>query len=168
MTITRSQAIELLKANNLAPRRAFGQNFVVDPNTVRRIARIADVDRSSHVVEVGAGLGSLTLALAETGAQVLALEIDDGLVKVLRQRGGARQRAGRPRRRDQDRPQPRARPRPALVPGRQPAVQHRDALVMNVLDQVPIVERMLVMVQKWPSGSSPGRAPRPTARSRSR
>ena len=48
--------------------------FVVDANTVRRIARLAEVGPGDHVVEVGAGLGSLTLALAETGAEVLAVE----------------------------------------------------------------------------------------------
>ena len=62
------QAAELLAAHGLAPRRALGQNFVVDPNTVRRIARLADVGPGDHVVEIGAGLGSLTRALAETGA----------------------------------------------------------------------------------------------------
>ena len=59
---------ELLDRHGLAPRRALGQNFVVDPNTVRRIARLAGVGPGDRVVEIGAGLGSLTLALAETGA----------------------------------------------------------------------------------------------------
>ena len=59
-----------------SPSRALGQNFVADPNTVRRIARLADVGPGDRVVEIGAGLGSLTLALAETGAAVTAVEID--------------------------------------------------------------------------------------------
>jgi len=75
---------ELLAKHGLAPRRAFGQNFVSDPNTVRRIARMANVGPNDHVVEIGAGLGSLTLALAETGARITAIEIDHGIAPVLR------------------------------------------------------------------------------------
>ncbi|MFQ5558712.1 MAG: 16S rRNA (adenine(1518)-N(6)/adenine(1519)-N(6))-dimethyltransferase RsmA, partial [Acidimicrobiales bacterium] len=66
-----------------SPRRAMGQNFVVDPNTVRRVARLARVGAGGHVVEIGAGLGSLTLALAETGASVTAVELDRTLARVL-------------------------------------------------------------------------------------
>lgn len=76
---------ELLDRHGLAPRRAFGQNFVIDPNTVRRIARLAGVGPGDAVVEIGAGLGSLTLALAETGAEVTAVEVDRDLVPVLRE-----------------------------------------------------------------------------------
>jgi 16S rRNA (adenine1518-N6/adenine1519-N6)-dimethyltransferase len=83
-TISRTDARRMLASNGLRPSRALGQNFVVDPNTVRRIARMADLHPGDRVIEVGAGLGSLTLALAETGASVTALEIDSGLVPVLR------------------------------------------------------------------------------------
>lgn len=85
MTHSRSDIASLLEANGLSPRRAFGQNFVVDPNIVRKIARLSGVGPGDHVVEIGAGLGSLTLALAETGAHVLAVEIDNGVVEVLRE-----------------------------------------------------------------------------------
>jgi 16S rRNA (adenine1518-N6/adenine1519-N6)-dimethyltransferase len=74
----------LLSAHGLRPSRALGQNFVADPNTVRRIARLAGVGPGSSVLEIGAGLGSLTLALAETGARVVAVELDRYLVPVLR------------------------------------------------------------------------------------
>jgi 16S rRNA (adenine1518-N6/adenine1519-N6)-dimethyltransferase len=85
MTIGRTQAAAQLDARGLAPRRSLGQNFVVDANTVRRIARLADIGPGHHVVEVGAGLGSLTRALAETGATVIAVEIDDHLIPILRE-----------------------------------------------------------------------------------
>ena len=84
MTHSHRDITELLASHGLAPRRAFGQNFVSDPNTVRRIARMANVGAHDHVVEIGAGLGSLTLALAETGARITAIEIDHGIAPVLR------------------------------------------------------------------------------------
>jgi 16S rRNA (adenine1518-N6/adenine1519-N6)-dimethyltransferase len=83
VTLSPRQAVELLERHGLAPRKALGQNFVVDPNTVRRIARLAAVGPGDHVVEVGPGLGSLTRALVDTGADVVAVEADAGLVGVL-------------------------------------------------------------------------------------
>tara|TARA_B100001179_G_C18499704_1_gene363748 strand:+ start:124 stop:873 length:750 start_codon:yes stop_codon:yes gene_type:complete len=65
-----------------------GQNFVVEPNTVRRIAELAGVGLGDRVVEVGPGLGALTLALLETGAEVTAVEIDEVLVDVLEEVAG--------------------------------------------------------------------------------
>ncbi|NCW83842.1 MAG: 16S rRNA (adenine(1518)-N(6)/adenine(1519)-N(6))-dimethyltransferase RsmA [Acidimicrobiia bacterium] len=84
VTFSRNEIVAMLDKHGLAPRRAFGQNFVVDANMVRKIARLADVGAGDFVLEIGAGLGSLTLALAETGANVVAVEIDNGLVEVLR------------------------------------------------------------------------------------
>lgn len=65
------------------PTKTLGQNFVHDPNTVRRIARLAGVGPGDLVAEIGPGLGSLTLALLETGAEVVAVEIDPVLAAVL-------------------------------------------------------------------------------------
>ncbi|MGK2875921.1 MAG: 16S rRNA (adenine(1518)-N(6)/adenine(1519)-N(6))-dimethyltransferase RsmA [Nocardioides sp.] len=61
---------------DLRPTKQRGQNFVIDANTVRRIVRESGVGEHDVVLEVGPGLGSLTLALLETGAQVTAIEID--------------------------------------------------------------------------------------------
>jgi 16S rRNA (adenine1518-N6/adenine1519-N6)-dimethyltransferase len=84
VTHRRADIHELLAANDLRPSRALGQNFVADANTVRRVVRLAGIGPGRPVVEVGAGLGSLTLALAEEGASVTAVEIDARLVPVLR------------------------------------------------------------------------------------
>jgi 16S rRNA (adenine1518-N6/adenine1519-N6)-dimethyltransferase len=83
LTHSRPAIRGLLDDHGLAPRRDLGQNFVADPNTVRRIADLARVGPGDHVVEIGAGLGSLTLALAETGASITAVEVDRGVVPVL-------------------------------------------------------------------------------------
>ena len=85
MTLSRPAIAALLAEHGLHPSRALGQNFVADPNTVRRIVRLAGVGAGTPVVEIGAGLGSLTLALAETGAAVVAVEVDRYLVPVLRE-----------------------------------------------------------------------------------
>lgn len=81
--LTPGEVRALLQRHGLAPHRSFGQNFVVDPNTVRKVVRDAGVQRGDLVVEVGPGLGSLTLALVEAGAEVIAVEVDAGLVRAL-------------------------------------------------------------------------------------
>lgn len=68
---------------DVRPTKKWGQNFVIDPNTVRRIVRVADVVPEDVVLEVGPGLGSLTLALLEAGARVIAVEIDPRLAERL-------------------------------------------------------------------------------------
>ncbi len=73
----------LLDDHGLHPTKRRGQNFVTDPNTVRRIVRDAGVQPGDLVVEVGPGLGSLTLALLEAGARVHAIELDHGLARAL-------------------------------------------------------------------------------------
>jgi 16S rRNA (adenine1518-N6/adenine1519-N6)-dimethyltransferase len=75
----RSLAAEL----GLSPSKRLGQNFVIDPNTVARIARLAEVEPGMHVLEVGPGLGSLTLALLEREAVVTAIELDPVLAERL-------------------------------------------------------------------------------------
>lgn len=85
MTHSRSEINALLAEHGLKPSRALGQNFVHDPNTVRRIAAMAQVSDGDHVIEVGPGLGSLTLALVELGARVTAVELDRYVAEVLKQ-----------------------------------------------------------------------------------
>jgi len=143
----RAELHRLLDEHGISPSRALGQNFVADPNTVERIARLARVGVGDHVIEIGAGLGSLTLALAATGARVIAVEIDRNLIPILE----------------------------SLVP-QNVSVVHADALVLNftkllerdrqytlvanlpynvatplvmtLLEHVPPITRMIVMVQR--------------------
>ena len=73
----------LLETYELRPSRALGQNFLADPNIAQRIARLADVEAGDAVLEIGPGLGSLTLALAARGARVRALELDRHVMRAL-------------------------------------------------------------------------------------
>lgn len=68
---------------DVTPTKKLGQNFVVDANTVRKIVQVAEVQAGDRVVEIGPGLGSLTLAILETGASVTAVEIDHRLAERL-------------------------------------------------------------------------------------
>jgi 16S rRNA (adenine1518-N6/adenine1519-N6)-dimethyltransferase len=149
MTLSRPAVRDLLTSRGLAPRRDLGQNFVADPNTVRRIANLAAVGPGDQVVEIGAGLGSLTLALAETGADVTAIEVDHGLVRALAEVVG-----------DLD--------RVTVVEADAMTVHWANLLgdhdhwvlvanlpynvatplVADLLDRVPAIDRMLVMVQR--------------------
>lgn len=149
MTISRSDASRQLDGAGLRAKRALGQNFVVDANTVRRIAKLANVDEHPHVLEIGAGLGSLTLALAELAQSVTAVEVDDALLPLLNENVGHL-------------------PNVSVIHADAMRLEwnallgeHTDwALVANlpynvatpliadVLDFVPQVSRMLVMVQK--------------------
>ncbi|MGH3556142.1 16S rRNA (adenine(1518)-N(6)/adenine(1519)-N(6))-dimethyltransferase RsmA [Mycobacterium sp.] len=72
----RTEIRRLAKELGFRPRKSLGQNFVHDPNTVRRAVSASGVHRHDHVLEVGPGLGSLTLALLDRGAVVSAVEID--------------------------------------------------------------------------------------------
>lgn len=158
MTHSGADIAHLLSAHGLRPSRALGQNFVADPNTVRRIARLAGAGEGARVLEIGAGLGSLTLALAETGARVLAVETDRRLVPVLRSvvsavgvedggQDGVEVLEGDAMTLDLAR----------LLAERDPGPWHlvsnlpynvATPLVLRVLVEVPAVERLLVMVQR--------------------
>jgi 16S rRNA (adenine1518-N6/adenine1519-N6)-dimethyltransferase len=147
MTLTRRQATELLESHGAHPSRALGQNFVVDPNTVRRIARLAEVGVGDRVLEIGPGLGSLTLALAETGARVTALELDRFILPILRGQVeplGVRVVEGDAMEANWD----------ELLGGETHTLVANlpynisVPLICDLLDQQPLITRMLVMVQK--------------------
>ncbi len=157
MTHSRPAIRELLESASLAPRRDLGQNFVADPNTVRRIAALARVGAGDRVVEIGAGLGSLTLALADTGARIIAIEVDRGVVPILRDvvsdrdnvevvEGDAMQLdwssvlAG-------DSPEV-APDEPGWVLVANLPYNVATPLICDLLDDVPAIERMIVMVQR--------------------
>jgi 16S rRNA (adenine1518-N6/adenine1519-N6)-dimethyltransferase len=83
-TLLGATEIRALAASlNATPTKKLGQNFVIDPNTVRRIVTQAHVCKTDVVVEIGPGLGSLTLALLPNVAKVLAVEIDPVLAGAL-------------------------------------------------------------------------------------
>jgi 16S rRNA (adenine1518-N6/adenine1519-N6)-dimethyltransferase len=150
VTITRRQAIDLLDRHGVRPSRALGQNFVVDPNTVRRIVRLAEIAPGDAVVEVGAGLGSLTVALAEAGADLTSVELDRRLLPVLDEVLGVVD------------PPPRVVHADALRLDWHDLLGGHDRwqlvanlpynvatpLVLDVLDGVAAIDRMLVMVQR--------------------
>jgi 16S rRNA (adenine1518-N6/adenine1519-N6)-dimethyltransferase len=138
----------LAERHGIRPRRSLGQHFLIDPNLARAIAADAGVGPGDRVVEIGAGLGSLTRALAEAGAEVLAVEVDPSLIPALEESvsglGGVRVLHA-----------------DATDPEWQDALGEGDwvlaanlpynvatHLVLNTLRDVPQVRRLVVMVQR--------------------
>lgn len=74
---------ELLASQGVRPSKSLGQNFVIDPNTIRKMVKLSGIGSADRVLEIGAGTGSLTLGLAETGAHVMAIEFDRRLIPAL-------------------------------------------------------------------------------------
>lgn len=74
---------ELLKRHSIQPKKYLGQNFVIDPNTIRKVLESADVGASDDILEIGPGAGSLTLGLAGRARSVTAIEFDTRLMPVL-------------------------------------------------------------------------------------
>ncbi|GGW41926.1 16S rRNA (adenine(1518)-N(6)/adenine(1519)-N(6))-dimethyltransferase RsmA [Streptomyces xantholiticus] len=141
---------ELAAALGVRPTKQRGQNFVIDANTVRRIVRTAEVKPDDVVVEVGPGLGSLTLGLLEAADRVVAVEIDDVLAGALPSTVAARlpERASRfslvhsDAMHVQELPGP---PPTALVAN----LPYNVAVpvLLHMLARFPTIERTLVMVQ---------------------
>ena len=83
MTLTRTQVKDLLQKYGISPRKSLGQNFVVEPNTIRQIIELASIEPDAFIIEVGPGIGSLTSSLLEVAEHVTAIEVDDALVRAL-------------------------------------------------------------------------------------
>ena len=75
----------LLREYGLSPKKGLGQNFLVDPEALRKIIQAADIPPGALVLEVGPGLGSLTRGLAQVARKVIAVELDEGLLPLLAQ-----------------------------------------------------------------------------------
>lgn len=73
-----------MREHGLSARKSLGQHFLVDPNTARRIVSLANLDASSKVLEIGPGLGSLTVVLAGAVARVVAIELDEKVASILK------------------------------------------------------------------------------------
>jgi 16S rRNA (adenine1518-N6/adenine1519-N6)-dimethyltransferase len=78
------QVRALLREHGIRPSKWLGQNFVIDPNTIRKVIDVAGLDPSDAIVEIGAGCGSLTLGLVAAARRVVAVEVDPKLVEALR------------------------------------------------------------------------------------
>lgn len=150
MTLSRGQVAAWFDQTGGHPSRSLGQNFVVDPNTVRKIVRLADIDATTRVVEIGAGLGSLTLAIAETGAAVTAIEIDRHVIEGLREHTSAHINVtvlhADAMELNWDEVLPSADGPYTLIANLPYNIA--TPLIADLLDFVPQIDRMLVMVQK--------------------
>ncbi|MFF2651819.1 16S rRNA (adenine(1518)-N(6)/adenine(1519)-N(6))-dimethyltransferase RsmA [Streptomyces sp. NPDC058045] len=141
---------ELAAALGVRPTKQRGQNFVIDANTVRRIVRAAGVRPDDVVVEVGPGLGSLTLALLEAADRVTAVEIDEVLAAALPATVAARM----PERADRFTLVHSDAMRVTELPGPPPTALVANLpynvavpVLLHMLEAFPSVERILVMVQ---------------------
>jgi 16S rRNA (adenine1518-N6/adenine1519-N6)-dimethyltransferase len=145
--LTPARVRELLASHGLRPTKALGQNYLVDPNTARKVVRLAEVEPGETVLEVGPGLGSLTLALRGAGALVVAVEADErllpALAEVLGDDPGVRIEAGDALRLDLAELAPGARKLVANLPYNLAAT-----IVLEVLTSYPDYQRLTVMVQR--------------------
>lgn len=143
-----SDVRSLAEALGASPTKKWGQNFVVDSGTVRRIVRIAGVNPGDEVVEIGPGLGSLTLALLEAGARVTAIEIDPTLAAALPATVAARAGADAPLtvvQSDALRVET-LESQPRLLVANLP-YNVSVPVLLHFLETFPSIERVLVMVQ---------------------
>ena len=148
MTHSRRDIQRLLAEIGVRPRKSLGQNFVADPNLVRRIARLAEVADDERVIEIGAGLGSLTLALVEEGARVTAIEIDPLLANKLREIvDDSRVRVIEADAMHVDWSQIVAPTEHLALVANLP-YNIATPLIADLLDDVPGIQRMIVMVQR--------------------
>lgn len=144
--VSARRARDLLADHGIEPHKSLGQNFLVDPNTIRRIVALAGVGDGDQIIEIGPGLGSLTVGLVRTGARVKVIEVDDRLLPALRDVVGPDVEVvvGDARRIDWDE---------VASPGSWTVVANLPysvaaTLVLSVLGGSTSVERMVVMVQR--------------------
>ena len=145
--LTPGRVRALLDRHGLRPRKGLGQHYLADPNTARKVARLGGAGPGETVLEVGPGLGSLTLALREAGAAVVAVEADPRLVPALAEVLGddplVRVEVADALRVDLAGLAPKARRLVANLPYNIAAT-----LVLKVLAEAPAIERQVVMVQR--------------------
>jgi 16S rRNA (adenine1518-N6/adenine1519-N6)-dimethyltransferase len=147
VTLSPRQISDLLTTHGLRPNRALGQNFVTDANTVRRVARLAELGPGDRVLEIGPGLGSLTTALLETGAAVTAVELDQRLLPVLEAVVGPQVRLLHGDAMTMDWAEVLGPDRGWIMVSNLP-YNIATPLVADLLDQVPVIDRMVIMVQR--------------------
>jgi 16S rRNA (adenine1518-N6/adenine1519-N6)-dimethyltransferase len=135
---------------DLRPTKQRGQNFVIDANTVRRIVALARVQPEDHVLEIGPGLGSLTLGLLEVAAGVTAVEIESRLAERLPRTAAERVPAVASRLRvieaDALTVNELPDPQPTVVVANLP-YNVSVPVILHLLDRFPSIQRGLVMVQ---------------------
>jgi 16S rRNA (adenine1518-N6/adenine1519-N6)-dimethyltransferase len=145
--LTPRRVRELLARHGLRPSKALGQHYLADPNTARKVVRLAAVEPGETVLEVGPGLGSLTLALREAGAAVVAVEADPRLLPALAEVLGddplVKVELADALRVDLAGLAPHARRLVANLPYSIAAT-----LVLEVLAEVPAIGHLVVMVQR--------------------
>jgi len=129
--VTPSQIQALLKEHGLRPSKALGQNFLADTNMAAHIVRLAGVQPGDRVIEVGPGLGSLTLALCDAGATVRAVELDHRLADAL----------------TVDWPELLADHEHWIMVSNLP-YNVATPVLMGALERAPMIDRFLVMVQR--------------------
>lgn len=151
VTLLGASEIRRLAAElGIRPTKQWGQNFVLDANTVRRIVRVAGVGPEDVVVEVGPGLGSLTLALLEIASTVTVVEVDPALAAAL----PATVESAAPDRRDRLRVVQADALQVSELPGPPPTALVANLpynvsvpVILTFLERFPTLERVLVMVQ---------------------
>jgi 16S rRNA (adenine1518-N6/adenine1519-N6)-dimethyltransferase len=148
--LTPSALRSLAARHGIRPRKSLGQHFLIEPALARRIVELAEVSPEAGVLEIGAGLGSLTVALAETAAEVVAVELDRALVPPLTEVVGMFENV---RVTVQDAVTADWGPllgddgRPWVVVANLP-YNVAVPVILRLLETEPRVERMLVMVQR--------------------
>lgn len=138
---------QLADALGLIPTKKLGQNFVHDANTVRKIVAKASLSPGDHVLEVGPGLGSLTVGLLHAGARVTAVEIDHRLAALLPQTAARLQPLGDLRVIQGDALTTTELPRDASVLVANLPYNTSVPIVLHALSTLPALQSVLVMVQ---------------------